>query len=95
MLILGSLKSREWEGYGDTDSEMWTCVLVTSCPQIKIQEVRSFKSSEHIRKEVDGPYFEVSAKKSLISDPAMTLQRKPEENMLQVCEFQISSRFKD
>ena len=29
---------------------------------IKIQEVHSFKSSEHIRKEVDGPYFEVSAK---------------------------------
>ena len=26
-------------------------------------EVRSFKSSEHIRMKVDGPYFEVSAKK--------------------------------
>ena len=26
--------------------------------------MRSFKSSEHIRKKVDGPYFEVSAKKA-------------------------------
>ena len=61
---------------------------------IKIQ-VRSFKSSEHIRKEVDGPYFEVSASQILISDPVMTLQQKPEENMLQFYEFQIGSRFKD
>ena len=53
-------------------------------------KVLSFKSNEHIRKKVDGPYFE----KSLISDPVMTLQRKPEENMLQFCEFQISSQFK-
>ena len=36
----------------------------TTFGQIKIQEVRSFKSSEHIRKEVGGPYFEVSAKKA-------------------------------
>ena len=57
--------------------------------------MRSFKSSEHIRKEVGGPYFEVSAAKSLISDPVMTLQRKSEENMLHFCEFQIGSRFKD
>ena len=61
---------------------------------IKIQ-VRSFKSSEHIRKEVDGPYFEVSAKQIHISDSVMTLQQKPEENMLQFYEFQIGSRFKD
>ena len=44
--------------------------------------MRSFKSSEHIRKKVDGPNFEVSAKKSIISDPVIILQRKPEENML-------------
>ena len=42
-----------------------------------------FKSSEHIRMKVDRPYFQVSNKKSLISDPVMTLQRKPEENMVQ------------
>ena len=58
-------------------------------------KVRSFKSNEHIHKKVDGPYFEVSAKKGLTSDPVMTLQRKPEENMLQFSEFQIGSRFKD
>ena len=29
----------------------------------KNTKVRSFKSNEHIRKKVDGPYFEVSAKK--------------------------------
>ena len=45
--------------------------------------MRSFKSNEHIGKKVDGPYFKVSAKKGLISDPVMTLQRKLEENMLQ------------
>ena len=27
-------------------------------------KVRSFKSNEHIRKKVDGPYFEVLAKKA-------------------------------
>ena len=32
----------------------------------KNTKVCSFKGSEHIRKKVDGPYFEVSAKKSLI-----------------------------
>ena len=31
----------------------------------------------------------------LIRDPVMTLQRKQEENILQFCEFQIGSRFKD
>ena len=30
----------------------------------KNKKVRSFKSNEHIRKKVDGPYFEVSAKKA-------------------------------
>ena len=58
-------------------------------------KVRSFKSNEHIRKKVDGPYFEVSAKKSLISDPVMHLQRNAEANMLEFCKFQIGSRFKD
>ena len=45
--------------------------------------------------KVDRSYFDVSAKKRLISDAVMTLQRKPEENMLQFCEFQIGSRLKD
>ena len=53
-------------------------------------KVRSFKSNEHIRKKVDGPFFDVSAKKPY--DPVMTLQRKPAKNMLQVCEFQIGNR---
>ena len=30
----------------------------------KNTKVRSCKSNEHIRKKVDGPYFEVSAKKA-------------------------------
>ena len=30
----------------------------------KNTKVRSFKSNEHLRKKVDGPYFEVSAKKA-------------------------------
>ena len=29
----------------------------------KNTKVRSFKSSEHIRKKVNGPYFEVAARK--------------------------------
>ena len=37
----------------------------TSCSEDKENtNVRSFKSNEHIRKKVDGPYFEVSAKKA-------------------------------
>ena len=32
---------------------------------MKNTKVRSFKSSKHIRKKVDGPYFEISAKKAL------------------------------
>ena len=60
----------------------------------KSTKVCSFKSNERIRKKVDGPYFEVLAKKSLISDPVMALQRKADENMLQFCEIQIGSRFK-
>ena len=49
-----------------------------------------FQSSEHIHNKVDGPYFKVSAKKSLISDPD---SGKPEENKLQFCAFQIGSWF--
>ena len=30
----------------------------------KNTKVRTFKGNEHIRKKVDGPYFEVSAKKA-------------------------------
>ena len=48
----------------------------------KNTKVRSFNSNEHIYKKEDGPNFEVS-EKSLISYPVMSLQRKPEENMLQ------------
>ena len=71
------------------------CTTPAAVKANKNTKVRTFKSSEHIRMKVDGPYFEVSAKKSLISDLVMTLQRKPEENMLQFCEFQKGSRFKD
>ena len=35
------------------------------CLVDKNTKVRSFKSIEHIRKKVDGPYFEVSAIKAL------------------------------
>ena len=62
--------------YGETFYGRHTAQHQLQRRQIKIQEVRSFKSSEHIRKEVDGPYFE-------------------EEKCCCVCEFQISSRFKD
>ena len=71
------------------------CTTPVAVKANKNTKVHSFKSSEHIRKKVDGLYFEVSAKKKLISDHVMTLQRKPAENMLQFCEFQICSRFKD
>ena len=38
--------------------------LYLACNDInKHTKVRFLKSSEHIRKKVDGPYFEVSAKK--------------------------------
>ena len=38
----------------------------TSCGEGNLNtKVRSFKSNEHIRKKVGGPYFEVSAKKAL------------------------------
>ena len=40
------------------------CTTPATVNANKIQEVRSFKSCEHIRKEVDGPYFEVLAKKA-------------------------------
>ena len=53
----------------------------------KNTKVRFFKSNEHIRKKVDGPYFEFSAKKKLISDPVMTLHRNAEENMLHFVNF--------
>ena len=40
----------------------------------------SFKSNEIIHKKEDGSYYVVSANKaSLISDPVMTRQQKPEE----------------
>ena len=57
----------------------------------KNTKVHSPKSDENIRSKVDGPYFEVSAIKSFISDPVMTLQRKPKETMLQFCGFQKGS----
>ena len=50
--------------YGETFNGRHTAQHQLQRRQIKIQDVRSFKSSEHIRKEVDGPYFEVSAKKA-------------------------------
>ena len=65
------------------------CTTQAAVKANKNTKICSFKSSEHIRKKVDGPYFDVSAKKSLIRDPVMTLQRNAEENMLQFCEFQI------
>ena len=40
---------------------------------LKYTKVLSFQSNEHIRKKVDGPYFEVSAIKSLISDPVLAM----------------------
>ena len=50
--------------YGETFYGRHTAQHQLQRRQIKIQEVRSFKSSEHIRKEEGGPYFEVSAKKA-------------------------------
>ena len=69
------------------------CTTPAAVKANKNTRVRSFKSNENICKKVDGPYSKVSAKK--VSDPVMTLQRKPVENMLQFGEFQIGSRFKD
>ena len=71
------------------------CTTPAAVKANKNIKVRSIKSNEHNRKKVDGPYLEVLAKKSLISERVMTLQRKPEENMLQFSEFQIGSRSKD
>ena len=69
------------------------CTTLAAEKANKNTKVHSFKSNKYIRNKVDGPYLEVRLK-SLISDPVMTLQRKPEENMLQFSEFHIGSRFK-
>ena len=68
-------------------------VLLGFQTEINYKKISSFKSNEHIQKEVYGPNYVVYL--ILISDPVMTLQRKQEENILQFCEFQIGSRFKD
>ena len=39
------------------------CTTPAAVKANKNTKVRSFKSNEHIRKKVDEPYFEVSAKK--------------------------------
>ena len=46
--------------------------------------MRFFKSSEHIRKKVDGPYFEVSAKKKPHQYPCNDFATKARGNLLQV-----------
>ena len=54
----------------------------------KNTKVHSFKSSEDIRNKVHcrWAWLRSFCSKSLTSDPVMTLQQKPEENMLQFCE---------
>ena len=57
-------------------------------------EMRSFKSNENIHKKEGGSYYVVSANKasSLTCNHPAT---KARGNILQFCEFQIGSRFKD
>ena len=43
--------------YGETFYGRHTAQHQLQRRQIKIQDVHSFKSSEHIRKKVDGPYY--------------------------------------
>ena len=47
----------------------------------------SFKGNENIHKKEDGLYYVVSANKSLVSDPVMTRQRKPEETYCNFANF--------
>ena len=56
-------------------------------------EMRSFKSNGNIHKTEDGSYYVVSANKA----SSVTLQSPGNESqtILQVCEFQTGSRFKD
>ena len=57
-------------------------------------EMRSFKSNENIHKKEGGSYYVVSANKAssvTFNHPAT----KARGNILQFCEFQIGSRFKD
>ena len=58
-----------------------------------IQKMSSFKSNENIHKKEDGPYYVVSANKasSVTCNDSAT---KARGNKLQLCEFQIGSRFK-
>ena len=49
--------------------------------------MRPFKSNENVHKKEGGPYYAVSAKKSLISDPVITRQRKPEETYWKFATF--------
>ena len=49
--------------------------------------MRSFKSNENIHKKEGGSYYVVSAKKSLISDPVITRQRKPDETYCNFANF--------
>ena len=56
--------------------------------------MRSFKSNENIHKKEGGSYYVVSANKAspvTLNHPAT----KARGNILQFCEFQIGSRFKD
>ena len=43
---------------------LWPPHCLTPMTANRNTKVRSFKSSEHIRMKVDGPYFEGSAKKA-------------------------------
>ena len=57
--------------------------------------MRSFKSNENIHKKEGGSYYVVSANKAssvTLQSPGNESQRK---HILQFCEFQIGSRFKD
>ena len=44
----------------------------------KNEKMCSFRSNENIHKKEDGSYYVVSLKKSPITDPIMSRQRKPE-----------------
>ena len=54
----------------------------------------SFKSNENIHKKEDGSYYVVSANKAR-QWPCNDQATKARGNILQLCDFQIDSRFKD